>query len=468
MHFGEKTMKKFKERNICADICKSNFAANKKTNRFTKKYLPALALLCVLQIFFLSAMTLCGAIPQSAVEKNIKKCADFYSDKYMFQQVIKDENSTVIHNYADLVWLNIAWFQDSSAPCFSALNAAYYEGDGIYKSESLLRAVSGTVTPDKSYSRYWHGALIFIKPLLVFTDISGIRKINAAVCILCVLVLSALLVKKRLFAPLCGYLLSLAAVFFPIVPLCMEYMPPFLLMHIASVFVLIFGKEGKEPLLCAFFTAVGALICFFDFLTNEIITLFVPLIFLLCLKDGVFSSKKGSSVFKESFVFSALWLFGYAFTWVFKWLLCLVFLGKDAFKTAVFDGAYRMAGYVPGIEKNQLLGAITKNLNRLFPLNFFQDESSACLAALMAVFLLFCVFFLYRKEHVSSSVWVLFLIALTPYMRYLVLSNHSCLHPVFTFRTQIITVIAVFSAFAGGIDFHMLFKRRKKVCGKRN
>lgn len=391
----------------------------------------------------------------------MKKSADYYETEYMFRQMIKDENSTVVHNYADLVWLNIAWFQDSEKPFVSSLNSAFYEGDNIYKSESLIKAVYDGVNADKSYSRYWHGSLLFIKPLLIVTDISGIRKINIAVCVLLVLVLSAMLIKRRLYVPFIGYLVSLVMIFAYIIPLCMEYMPAFALMHIASILILAYGDRMSKDTLCTFFAFVGALICFFDFLTNEIITLFMPMIFLICMNNTPKSKNqiKNQSKFKSEdvkfgdlVVYAAMWLVGYVMTWAVKWFMCFLMFGKESFVQTLSDGTYRMAGVVPQIEQNQVTGAIVKNINRLFPLNFLQNESDVWLALFVFVFVSACIFFLYRRENIPKKVWFLFLIACSPYVRYAILSNHSCLHPFFTFRTQIITVTAVFSAFGTGLE----------------
>lgn len=421
---------------------------------------------CILWLLFLISMTLCAMIPKSAVEKNIKKSADYYSNKYMFQQMTKDENSTIVHNYADLVWLNIAWSQDCEKPFVSAINSAFYEGRGerdMYKSESLIKAVYDGEKPDNSYARYWHGSLIFIKPLLILTDILGIRKINTAVCVLCILTLCILLFKRKFYAVLAGYIVSLAACFVYIIPLCMEYMPTFVLMHITAVLMLLWGYKQKRYVLCAFFASVGTLVCFFDFLTNEILTLFVPLILLICIKE----KNNERLTLLNTLLYGGMWLVGYACTWLFKWLMCLVVLGKNAFFEAVSNGAYRMAGAVPDIEQNQFAGAIIKNLNRLFPFNFL-SETAVWIAVAAIVFILFCVCFLYRKEKISKSVWLLLLIAAMPYARYICLSNHSCLHPFFTFRTQIITIIALFAAVGYMIDFNLIFKRGKKKCKKKN
>lgn len=431
-----------------------------------KDYIPAVAAVFILQAVFLLLITLCALIPKSAIEKNVKKSADYYSDQYMFRQMTKDENSTIVHNYADLVWLNIAWCQESDAPFSSALNAGFYEGKDIYKSESLIGAVYDGKTPDKSYSRYWHGALTVIKPLLTVTDILGIRKINAVICALFAVILSVMLIKRKLYALFAGYAVAMAVSFSYIVPLCMEYMPSFLIMHIAGIFILKYGEDLQRRTLCVFFAAVGALICFFDFLTNEILTLFVPLIFFLCIRDK--TQKENDAPLLETVQYSMMWGFGYVMTWFFKWFMCLAVLGKAAFRQAVFEGAYRMMGEVPNIEQNQIIGALVKNLNRLFPLNFVQSETTVWLIFSAIVFVLFCVFFLYRKENVPKIVWTLLLISAAPYARYMCLSNHSCLHPFFTFRSQIITVIALFAVFEKGIDFDTVLKRRKKKCRKKN
>lgn len=431
-----------------------------------KDYIPAVISLFVLQAVFLLLITLCALIPKSAIEKNVKKSTDYYSNKYMFQQMIKDEDSAIVHNYADLVWLNIAWCQESDAPFYSAVNAGFYEGENIYKSESLIGAVYDGKAPDKSYSRYWHGALTVIKPLLIVTDILGIRRINIALCVLFAVILSVMLIKRKLYALFWGYAAAMAVSFSYIIPLCMEYMPSFVIMHIAGIFILKYGANLQDKTLCAFFAAVGALICFFDFLTNEILTLFVPLIFLLCIKDR--EQGENFSPFRESVRYGVMWAFGYAVTWLFKWLICLAVLGGEAFEQAVVQGAYRMVGEASVTEQNQLTGALIKNLNRLFPFNFIENEAALCLVCFAAVFVLFCVFFLYRKENVPKIVWVLLLISAMPYVRYVCMSNHSFQHPFFTFRSQIITVIALFAAFEKGIDFDTVLKRRKKKCRKKN
>ena len=160
------------------------------------KYLFIPTVLICLWVIFILLLTLVNSIPKSVVIKNIAKSAEYYNNQYMFRQMIKDENSTIVHNYADIVWLNIIYCADESSPFISSIESAFYEGDELYKSESLLDAINFNKSPNKSYSRYWHGATVFIKPLLILFDIHGIRFVNTALCIISVLAFSFLCIKK--------------------------------------------------------------------------------------------------------------------------------------------------------------------------------------------------------------------------------------------------------------------------------
>ncbi len=423
-----------------------------------KKVLLIPAVLISLWLVFVLLLTGANAIPKSAVSKNIEKSARYYDNQYMFRQMTKDENSTIVHNYADIVWLNIIYCSDNETPFESAVKADFYEGTELYKSQSLTEVINKGYKPNKSYSRYWHGATVFIKPMLVLFDIHGIRLVNIVLCLLCVAVLSFICIRKKLYAPFLGYVLSHLLCFTYIIPLCMEYMPVFVLMHLFTVFVILKGYKLNGIDFAAMFAGFGAITCYLDFLTNEILTLFVPLAFALWLSG---EAKR----FKALFVASVSWFVGYALTWGVKWLLCLLVAGSESFMLAVTDGAYRMAGAVPDMQYNQVLSAVLMNINRIFPFNFLKSNSAVLFFAIVFVAVVFCWWYMFRKNNGELSLsCCLFVIALMPYARYAVLSNHSCLHPFFTFRTQMITVMAITMALAACTDKKRLpfLKKRRR------
>lgn len=80
---------------------------------------------------------------------------------------------------------------------------------------------------------------------------------------------------------------------------------------------------------------------------------------------------------------------------------------------------------------------------------------------LAVLFLLFAIWFLYRKKKIEEVSKILLLIALIPYIRYLVMSNHSYSHYWFTFRAQISSVMALLLAVAVNLDKGLLKKEFK-------
>ena len=60
------------------------------------------------------------------------------------------------------------------------------------------------------------------------------------------------------------------------------------------------------------------------------------------------------------------------------------------------------------------------------------------------LFVIVCLVYLFHMGKISKTLYVpLGLLALLPYVRYLVLSNHAYLHYFFTYRAQLVTVMII-------------------------
>lgn len=118
------------------------------------------------------------------------------------------------------------------------------------------------------------------------------------------------------------------------VPLCIEYCSVFFIMNISCIILLC----KKKIDMALFFDTIGVLNCFFDFLTTEIITLFVPLALYLIINKN--SDIKGN--FKDTVKYSLVWFAGYVFSWIYKWMLAVFSCGMPAFKLALSQATYRV------------------------------------------------------------------------------------------------------------------------------
>jgi hypothetical protein len=239
-------------------------------------------LLLALWVAFVLTLTLTALIPQSAVVDSVGATAEQYQNADMFEQLNPNDPVSVIHNYADAVLFNILWSQDSTHPFTSALDSALYQDTTGTQGQNLYAAVAGGQAANTSYARYWHGDLIVLKPLSCVLGLRGIRILGAAVFIALGGVCFTLLFRRKLWAAAVGLALGLVVSQVWLVPLCIEYYACFALMFLFSDVVLLWGKQLTRD--AELFLAIGALTCFFDFLTCEILTLCVPLVCLLLVQ----------------------------------------------------------------------------------------------------------------------------------------------------------------------------------------
>ncbi len=293
-----------------------------------------------------------------------------------------------------------------------------------------------------SYSRYWHGYLVFLKPLLCLFNYDQIRLLYFAAETLLGLAALALLLKKapRAAVPFALMLLLLAP---SSVARSLQYASMSLLMLLSSL-LLVWNPAGKrrERLLPGFFLVVGILAAYLDLLTMPSITLTVPLC-LLCALDG----KGRESGLKRLGWYSVLWLAGFGGMWAAKWLLAWIWQGESFLQNVLTTVSIRASASV-GEESASRLGTLLRNGRELFATGWVNVLTVLYAAAAAAIGLLG------RRQgwRFPTSREALRLVPpfLIPLFWILGMCNHSCIHYWFTFRTLAPCVLAVLLALTPG------------------
>ena len=421
-----------------------------------KKVLKYVIVFFLLILVLFSLLVATAKIPRNLIEENIKKSSD------IFWKYASEDNSKTPYNqkhfYADAMILYIIYYIDSNNIVDSVMEANYFS---LTQDEAISFDISSIVNniekPNTQYIRYWHGSMTILRPLLIFFDISQIYIINLIILavLLTVLIIKLRKIKELVLALLLG--LIMCAIW--TVPFCVEYTWTFLIMLISSIILVNLEKKGKDIKLLFFIT--GIITCYLDFLTTEIITLFVPLIILLTIR---YKNNKISNI-KESIKMILcsiiLWTIGYVGMWFAKWILASVILKINAFDYVIEYAKKRINGteFVP---QNYILETIPRNFKTLFPINFLLNEGYFYF--IVGILIIYEIIFIRKKEF--KKLWfsfILLLISLSPYIRYLVLANHSYLHSFFTFRSQIITIVAITLAVIYSWDKKILSYKIGKV-----
>lgn len=221
-----------------------------------------------------------------------------------------------------------------------------------------------------------------------------------------------------------------------------SYELEFTVMQILILYTLWKLRREAESFLDVFVIG-GVLTGFFDFLTVETIACTVPL--FLMLTDRHFNHKIQHCKDGLFLVVSNGFIFGVSYLGMFflKWLFASKILGEYAFAEAMGSAIYRVnnTDAMYGVTR---WDCIVRNVSCLFPVK--ENTSFATLQAITIIFLLIYLFLwltVMRSKEKRTQNLLLGILGMIPYVRYLIVFNHSYIHYFFTYRAQLITVMVM-------------------------
>ncbi len=378
-----------------------------KLKPFAKTYAVLIA------AFFLS-MTLVYCIPASWIRGNVEKSLEVMEAEGERPMYAFYRHSAFVDNHTDMVMYKSL-----------IANREYY--NPIQASVSI-----------NQYPRYWHGYQVVLRPLSMVFQVQELRYLGMLLFYLLFFWSAWLVAKKIKFLYAMLYVLTIASSYLVVVTTCFQYLTTFYVLFGALIWLLSRYEKDRPVNLMLYFFVVGMIENFFDFLTYPIITLGIPLIILLWLRV-----RDEQADFKSNFRFmfqsSVSWGLGYALTWIAKWGITVVVLGVRYFWRTMSVVQYRLAGSEE--EPLDRFGTIRRNLKAWMNV---QDGgvitwSKIALLVLVVVVILVLWKKLKDKKTVFACVPML-LVALYPYIWYLVMSNHSQIHFWYTYRAQLVTM----------------------------
>lgn len=410
------------------------------------------AAVCILLLF------VTGLIPQSAIKESCEESAEYFMEHDLFDHMIAGQFNTNRDNYADCILLNVMYHVSDEDTFRSLIRASYYNPELEEVNVSFYDSLREDQEPNVDYFRYWHGSMVLLRPLFVLTGIEGARLILGGVVLLQIAAAVMILWKLRARAAAVVYLIGNLLVQVWMCLFCVEYVTTFLVANgILLVELYLFSKRKSEEQLrkrvVKLMSVSGVLACFVDFLTTETLTITIPLLFLMILlyESGALRSVKEEIRYLAGC--GVAWGLSYAGMFLLKWMLSVAVLGVQAFGEAMAAAGERISGTVYLGNTNldpeagafeRIIGLLYRNQGCLFP---FKEEMSMGAAMWLFIgvcFVCFSVVYLLRPAKCSLSiVGLCLLLGAVPYLRYLVLQNHSYIHYFFTYRAQLVTVTAI-------------------------
>ena len=267
-------------------------------NNMITKYLFKLTGLTILiwTIVFL-LQTAVYALPNERIETHLSQSAEVFEAEGTYPLLMDGYNSQ-LDNWTDSVMLLTASYKNGDSVIRQAAQNIYPRENGVDPTDTLIKYDNDKEYTEFSYSRYWNGYIIWLRPLLVFMNYQKIRMLIMSIQILLfVLALKVLYDKNRkLCIPLC-----LLFIFFnpAATIISMQFSTVVNLLFLTIIIMLrwwdYFEKQWNFILL---FWIVGVLTNIFDFFTFPLITLGVPLIIYLCTIKWTTEKGSGTNVVK--------------------------------------------------------------------------------------------------------------------------------------------------------------------------
>lgn len=214
------------------------------------------------------------ALPSPRMEENVKKASDIF----VHEELYHNASGVQLDNHTDALMLLTAAHHRHEKIWYAAINNTRDQLTGQDGVESLISIYRKNADPDMqvNYGRYWHGYLVFLKPLLLFFDYREIRNIISMIQLV---LFSLILVKftsenKKLY---CVPLVLLWLFWNPIATMMSLQFNSLISLTFLEILFLFYLRNKDDYIVLLTFMIFGAITSYIDLFTFPVVTIGIPL-----------------------------------------------------------------------------------------------------------------------------------------------------------------------------------------------
>lgn len=320
-------------------------STQKQKRPFALRALAAFAgTLAILFVLLLAAY----ALPGERVRQHVYASARTIQNEGLYPEYLGFKLFQM-DNYTDTLMLFEAASADELPPLQAMMTNTAYNVDNFetladdlawYIEKDWSTGAQRTDAPALepfSYARYWHGYLIWLRPLLLVTTITGVRVVQYVVLAALFAAVVWLLRRRCGLRAAFWFVVSqlLVTVFW--VPHQVQYFTTFCIAYAGCAWVL--ARPRRAGQLSIALVVLGTCTAFCDLLVTPIITLGLPVaVWLCCLPQRAAS---GARQCLPVIGGSLCWGAGYAMCWGLKWVLATLITGQDIIGDAIHQAGVR-------------------------------------------------------------------------------------------------------------------------------
>lgn len=402
-----------------------------------KKVIKVAALVAAAALAGMAALFIVYLLPTERMRSHVESSIDiFYIEETYPQQVAGYKLSQLDNETDAIMLLNAIYPGNEETALKKAMGVPRLSFDDDYSGRSeLVSWLWLKKEPDSTsrYARYWHGYLLFLKPLLLIMDYADIRILNMIVQLFLFSFLIVSMAEKGYKKYIIPLLAAEAVINPAAVAMSLQFSSVFYIVILSLIYIC---RQETDRLMSKdylIFTLLGIMTAFFDFLTYPMATLGMAVVFLLIRNPSENDWKKTIGLIVKWCFF---WGLGYAGMWSAKWLIASVILQDNIIGGEVMRqaSAHTSDVIIMDVHYNPLQ-VVWKNI--------------AVLAKWPYLLLAVGVILLGIKNRMKLEVrrWKqiipFLIIALSPMVWLMLLKNHSGWLYWYTYRGLMVTVFAV-------------------------
>lgn len=281
------------------------------------------------------ALCLVYMLPSDIIKNNVTSSIDIFYNENIYPQQISGYKSTQLDNETDAIMLLGAIYENNDLNVLEKAMAVPHNTMNNVSSLciTLKNILWDRIEPDgfSFYDRYWHGYMIYLKPLLLLMDYADIRMLNMMIQISLLLLLTLEMVRKKLTVYLPALALMLVVLNPTAVSMSLQFSSIYYIILI-SLLILVKYQDYllQDDRVYYYFLLSGIAVAYFDFLTYPIAAFGIPAALALILKG----ENPGKSI-KNIFNWIFCWFIGYIGMWAGKWAISSIVLDTNVFMEAL-------------------------------------------------------------------------------------------------------------------------------------
>lgn len=289
-------------------------------------------------------------VPGAPVRRNIARSVPLLQQEGLYPEYFGFKLFQM-DNYTDTIMLFEAAAADETDPLTAMMVSTTYNVDNFTSMQDDLASYleareEGGDLPAAlepfSYARYWHGYLIWLRPLLAFLSYGQVRIVQYGVLFVLLALVLARLWKQAGWRPALWFVLSQLAVSVFFVPRQVQFFTTFFLAYAGCAWVLDrrFGPRTLVSLAVGL-VVLGTATAFCDLLVTPILTLGLPMaVWLVCVPQRLCAGVRQCAAVISG---ALCWGVGYGVCWALKWVLAGLVTGQDVIGDALHQVGVRTA-----------------------------------------------------------------------------------------------------------------------------